>query len=234
MAEIREKIAKLLALADSPNEGEARAALLKARELMAQYKLRPEECVKADKLKVKKERTAVQCSKTKYSWAIELSAIIAGHYCCKAFYSHRSGERMYTIGFVGLEDDFDVCMKIFLYAFDCVKRRADEVFRKDDLIYTPNYRRSMAEAYGFGFCAGLSDAFKAQEREKGQEWGLVLVVPKEVEDATADMKDGGAFVDFDLSRGEEMGYALEGFKDGSKFDPTHRIDKARKDHALLQ
>ena len=36
---IKDKIAKLLALAESPNENEARAALLKARELMAEHKL---------------------------------------------------------------------------------------------------------------------------------------------------------------------------------------------------
>ncbi len=44
---IKDKIAKLLALAESPNENEARAALLKARELMAGHKLRPEEIKKA-------------------------------------------------------------------------------------------------------------------------------------------------------------------------------------------
>lgn len=43
---IKDKIAKLLALAESPNENEARAALLKARELMAEHKLRPEEIKK--------------------------------------------------------------------------------------------------------------------------------------------------------------------------------------------
>ena len=41
---IKDKIAKLLALAESPNENEAKAALLKARELMAEHdgiKMRP-------------------------------------------------------------------------------------------------------------------------------------------------------------------------------------------------
>lgn len=41
---IKERIAKLLALAESPNENEAKAALLKARALMVQHKFRPEEC----------------------------------------------------------------------------------------------------------------------------------------------------------------------------------------------
>ena len=44
---IKDKIAKLLALAESPNENEAKAALLKARELMAEHKLRPEDVKKA-------------------------------------------------------------------------------------------------------------------------------------------------------------------------------------------
>lgn len=38
-ADYKEKIRKLLALAESPNEHEARAALLKARQLMAEHKL---------------------------------------------------------------------------------------------------------------------------------------------------------------------------------------------------
>ena len=37
--DIKGKIRHLLALAESPNENEARAALLKARELMARHKL---------------------------------------------------------------------------------------------------------------------------------------------------------------------------------------------------
>lgn len=38
---IKDKIAKLLALAESPNENEAKAALLKARELMAETSSAP-------------------------------------------------------------------------------------------------------------------------------------------------------------------------------------------------
>ena len=40
----KDKIRKLLALAESPEEAEARAALLKARKLMAEHKLREEDC----------------------------------------------------------------------------------------------------------------------------------------------------------------------------------------------
>ena len=39
MKDYKDKIKKLLALAESNNEHEARAALLKAKELMAEYKI---------------------------------------------------------------------------------------------------------------------------------------------------------------------------------------------------
>ena len=49
----KEKIRKLLALAESPVEAEARAALLKARQLMAEHKLTERECREAEKQAVK-------------------------------------------------------------------------------------------------------------------------------------------------------------------------------------
>ena len=49
---IRDRIAKLLALSESPTEHEAKAALLKARELMATHKPRPEDILDAKEQKV--------------------------------------------------------------------------------------------------------------------------------------------------------------------------------------
>lgn len=88
---IKDKIAKLLALAESPNENEAKAALLKARELMAEHKLRPEEVVKADKVKVIREVLDVTCTAMTNPWAVSLSAIIAEHYCCRAYRNRGAG-----------------------------------------------------------------------------------------------------------------------------------------------
>ena len=233
MNNIKDKIAKLLALAESPNENEAQAALLKARELMAQHKLRPEECQKTENIKVRKETVNVSCSKTKYHWAVDLSAIIASHYCCRAFRNHRRGERTYTIGLVGLEDDFEICKRIFLYAFDCCKARSDELFKENADYYTPKYRRALAEAYGTGFCSGLQKALDRQTEEKKQEWGLVLVVPKAVDDAMSRMKNGGVFKEADLDGGRKRQYMAMGYYDGERFDPKHRIENARPERAAL-
>ena len=53
MADYKDKIRKLLALAQSPEEAEAKAALLRARELMAPHKLSEADFVEEKKQAVR-------------------------------------------------------------------------------------------------------------------------------------------------------------------------------------
>ena len=82
---ITEKISRLLALAASPYEAEARAALLKARQLMAEHKLCPEDITPPERQRVIKESTGVTSTKMSSPWAVQLSAIIGEHYCCRHY-----------------------------------------------------------------------------------------------------------------------------------------------------
>lgn len=75
---IKDKIAKLLALAESPNENEAKAALLKARELMAEHKLRPEDVKKAKKEKVIRKVLDITCTAMTNPWAASLLRCCCG------------------------------------------------------------------------------------------------------------------------------------------------------------
>lgn len=209
MIEIKDKIAKLLALADSPNENEAKAALLKAREMMAKHKLLPEEIRKAEDAKVIKRTIDITCTKMTNTWAVQLSAIVAGHYCCKAFRNHRSGEKKVTIGFVGLEDDFEICVRIFRYAFDCVESRCKAIKAEYKDLYTATYLRQITNAYGYGFCSGLKEAFHKQDKEHKQEWGLVLVTPQAVEDVMKDIGKPSSYGKADFSE-NNIQFAREG------------------------
>ena len=215
---IREKIANLLALSESPNEHEAKAALLKARELMAKHKLKPEECTKTENVKVIRERVGVFCTTMTDPWAVELSVIVAEHYCCRAYRVKGFGMKRNEIGFIGLEDDFEVCKRIFLYAYDCVVSALKLEIERYSWDQPGDYRRR-CNAYGWGFAAGVKAAFEAQEEEH-QEWGLVLAVPKAVDDSIADMKKGKAF-----GKVEDGENALKwrGYQAGREFDPTNKL-----------
>lgn len=215
---IQDKIAKLLALAESPEPEEAKTALLRARELMAKHKLRPEECVKAGDAKVIREELGVTCTAMTNPWACSLSAVIAEHYCCQAFRNRVGRQKTVTIGLVGLEDDFEVAKRIFLYAYDCVISAIKHDIKKDPLD-PPGTYRERCNAYGWGFVSGVSAAFRDQEEEH-KDWGLVLVVPQAVTDSMADM---GKKTTFGKAKNNHADYGAAGYAAGRKFDPTHHL-----------
>ena len=110
----REKIKKLLALAESPNEHEAKAALLKAKELMAEHKLSELDVKDAGKKEVKEVLLEGMQASTRHNpWIIPLSTVIGENYCCKAFNNKYSGKQLRTIGFVGFEEDVQICEQVF-------------------------------------------------------------------------------------------------------------------------
>ena len=229
MADIKDKIAKLLALAESPNEAEAKAALLKARELMAKNKLTPEECQKQKNQKVVKDFTDIQCTAMTNPWAASLSAVIADNYCCRAINRKRKGYKTATIGFIGLEDDFEICKRIFLYAYDCIASTCKREIKRNHWDDRGTYRKAV-NAYGWGFCEGLHDAFKAQKAEH-QEWGLVMVTPQAVVEEADGLGKPRAIgrneVDMDA-----LGARQKGYRDGLKFDPNSRLE-GRPERAQL-
>lgn len=219
----KSKIRKLLALAESPVEAEAKAALLKARQLMAEHKLREEDCKEPEKLKVKKALVGVTCTKRLNGWMVDLSAIIAESHCCTAFRSKRYGMQTVEIGFIGFEDDFEVCERIFKYAVDCVLAHCKAMRKEYRDIYTGKHLGKMCDAYGYGFARGVSELFERQTQEN-QEWGLVLVIPQEVKDMAAEIGEGSAFKEVTAPEHmSELQAMREGYEDGQEFDPAKRL-----------
>lgn len=126
----KEKIKKLLALAESPNENEAKSALLKARELMAEHKLTEADCKEAGKRKAKEIITEWTSSKRRDPWITLLAEVIAQNHSCIAFFQRLPGKQTAYTGFIGIEDDVELCAQIFDYAAKCVQARINE-FKKD-------------------------------------------------------------------------------------------------------
>lgn len=216
----REKIRKLLSLAESPNEHEAKAALLKARQLMAEHKLTERDCKDAEKQEVKDIRTNITCSKRRNPWIIDLSAIIGENYCCRGYRTHGYGRQTQEIGFVGFEDDVEICVEIFKYAVDCVLSGVKRI-RQENACYSTQYAKRLSDSFGYGFVRGVAEAFEKQQEANEAGWGLVLVAPKEVQEATQHWKSEK----FQARTAEEIsaGVYTRGYYEGKEFDPTKRI-----------
>lgn len=219
----KEKIRKLLALAESPVEAEAKAALLKARQLMAEHKLTERDCKEAEKQAVRDVRTDITCSKRREPWIIPLSATIGENYCCKGYRNRRYGEQTNTVGFIGLEDDVEVCVAIFKYAVNCIRAGVKNIKREYSgyPAYLSKLIKRECDSYGYGFVLGIQEAFKKQEEENRQEWGLVLVMPKEVKEASQHL----GHEQFKSRAEESISYDAyrQGYSDGKEFDPTRRL-----------
>ena len=232
MADIKDKISKLLALAESPNENEARLALLKARELMAQYKLEPEDISRERSDKVMRELLDIKCTKMTNDWIPTLASLISTHYCCKAYLFREAHSRTSQIGLIGLEDDFEICKKIILYATECVMSGIRKI-QKDPYSPAGKHRRD-CNAYGWGFVSGLREAYEKQDAEN-QEWGLVMVVPKPVTDEIRNICGNSKPKPYGNGRveGSSLKHAQSGYEAGKSFDPKHRIENGIEPAELL-
>ena len=218
------KIKKLLALAESPVEAEAQAALLKAREMMAKHKLSERDLKDVGKREVKDIELEITCSKRRDPWIVNLSGVIAENYCCKGYRRHSPGSQTQRMGFIGFEDDVEICVVVFKYAVDCVLARIKEIrkeYKQQGL--QADYIKKMCDSYGYGFVCGTNKAFKKQQEEKQQEWGLVLVTPKEVQEASAHWSQHKFNARAAQSENLHKSAFNSGYADGKRLDPKHRL-----------
>lgn len=214
MADYKKKIKDLLALAESPNEHEARAALLKARELMAKHKISDKDLSDVKNQEVRQEKTGITYSVRRDPWINELASVIAENHCCRNFQYRAKKKQTAEIAFIGFEEDLEICMEIFKYAVECIRSVTDKYRKKRNV--------KVADGYGYGFILGLMNAYENQQKEKG--WGLVLVTPEEVNNATKNM--GFKSMTKKKLDDSDVNAFKEGLKDGRKFSMEKRLKGA--------
>lgn len=125
---ILDKVKKLLALAgNNPSEEEAKAAALKAQELIAQYNLQLAdlgEAAEEEKLMFKYFETGVD-----KAWKYDLSSVVARNFRCRVTWF---GKR--ELGFYGFETDASVACEVFEFLFKTCEKRsrytADKAYRE--------------------------------------------------------------------------------------------------------
>lgn len=215
MDNYKEKIKKLLALAGSNNEHEARAAMLKAREIMARYKLTEVDLEEKGNRKIKTINTGILYTSRTGLWITHLQKVIAENYCCTTSVGRITKQKM-EVHFTGFEDDLEICKEVFQYAVDTVLHTTEQIKKKKHL--SAMEIRSECLSYGIGFAEGCKEAFANQGEEN---WGLVMVVPQEVKDEAARISCGTRKVSTSCGRNQEQ-YS-KGFEDGKNFKPSRSI-----------
>ena len=130
---IKKRIKKLLALSKSPNENEAMAALQKAQELMAEYRITEAECVYTS--------ATVKATKRESAWRSVLANAIAPLYACETFQNVSSGEMI----FYGEAFDCFMAKEMYGYLSRTIDRMVKQNVRKrNTLKYKNQYRFGIA------------------------------------------------------------------------------------------
>lgn len=214
MADIREKIRNLFDLASSDNEHEAKAALLKAQELMVKHKLSEKDINLIKKQEVRTINTGLKYSTANNSYILGLTEVIAGNYCCVKYATRNYKAKTREMVIAGLEEDVEICMQVLQKAVQTIMANEKKLtYRKG---YTNKEKKIVKSSYEKGFVKGLDEMFRLQKKSNEAEWGLVLVIPEEVKSVTEGMKKSNFR---QKNNGYDNDAYLRGKEDGSQFNP---------------
>lgn len=177
--DIRDKIKKLLALATSSNENEAKAALLKAKKLMMDHKISEAEVQDLNE----QELVHLQCDNVRWTtdsgeiWITSLVDLIADNHLCSCSWFTPKGKRTHVLYIHGLGTDVELCKSVIEYAVGFVRGRI-KIEQRRRVTSDP---KAVAASYARGFILGMELMYDEQKDEH-PEWGLVVSKPQEVDE----------------------------------------------------
>lgn len=211
--EVIDKVSKLFALGESDNEHEAQSAIAMAQKLMAKYHLEISDvkCNSTDS-KLVHEWTN---NSVAGSWVATLAITIANEMRCKVL---ASAGRTMDIKFVGFEEDVAMCKHVFNFAVDFVHKNG--ISKSIEYRKEHGTAKGFRESYAYGFINGLQEQYDANKKSNKEDWGLVLVTPKEVEDKVNELSRGKRTLRQNVSRTDAY---ESGKEDGKKYTHAERI-----------
>lgn len=233
---IKEKIRKLLNLSgDNPSDAESFSALQKAQELMAMYKIERGDISDEEQKKCVKKKTMLSYgTRSSDHYIADLAEIIADNFCCIYYMSTVRGSRTHTICFMGMEDDVEIATEVLYVANRYIVQGYNRVYkdlsREYGADYVPaKYFNPAKTGYIKGYLKGLKLALESQ-KEKNQEWGLVLVVPQEAKN----FFDSLNHVSYNPTCHTDHTYFNQGFNDGTQFHLDDKIGNRESSGNLTQ
>lgn len=172
MEKIKERIQRLLALANDANDHESHTALLKAQELMIKHNLEEADFyIPSKEVQPFVEDRIILKGKPQL-WLYNLAKIIARNFKVKYYY--RPYHNGVEIRFLGIENDVDVAEITFNYALASVKYCAREFMQLKHIKRKYKRKYELRKDYIAGYLQGLDVKFKEQVQSNSYELALVL------------------------------------------------------------
>lgn len=168
---IIQTIKKVLELSkNNPSEEEAKAAALKAQELLAKYHI---DMAEIEELGESDDIVEITVNVPSKKWKYRLAHIVAKNFRCKHFYYGKG-----ILVFYGHKTDAEVAAETYKYLFNMgnifAGREVDKVFAKTGT------SAGVYNSFVSGFCDGVSEVLDTQCT------ALMIVTPQDVVDAFAE------------------------------------------------
>lgn len=209
---ILNKIKNLLDLSTSPNEHEAKAAALKAQELMAKYDIDSQSVV--DTTSYIDEICHIFCeSDGKHSmkkWKVLLAPVIADNFRCKLYFHGNS------VVFYGYKRDAEIASEVFKFLFTTGNKLAVRYYNACKK--AGKSTKGIMNTYLSGFAAGVKEDLEKQCT------ALMIITPKEVTDQFEDLSKNWETKRFSMSRAADAEAFATGKKEGKSVSAGKHIE----------
>lgn len=154
---IEDKIKKLLDLAGSPNEHEAKLALSRARELMAKYCITlTEETKEPQSITSEIYTPPIRLTSYNFKYCASITHVLCAHFGTFVLIERNSALRVYG---------FPRSLKLAKYGFDSIFNQLNTAFK---IGYAKERSLTFSEAFWFGASQGIANKFTLKKADRSE------------------------------------------------------------------
>ena len=216
---ILRRVKGLLKVAEgNANMEESHTAFLQAQRMMIKYGVDPSEITDDEEMKDVLTKAGSNYKRL-FWWERQLAHIVAKNFRCKDYYNGRyfegKSQIQRQIRFMGIEGEVLLANAMFSLVVDAIQFYTNRYIKANNISGSRAYTMQEKNDYMKGFICGLEDKF--EEQIVTQEWGLVLVIPKEVEVKYKEVVTGKSIPMSIPETGSYESYR-KGYEDGNAID----------------
>lgn len=227
------RIKRLLATAEGEaNINESHTAFLLAQEMMVKYGVDPHELTEDEEILEVLEMQGTEYKRL-YWYERKLAGIVSRNFRCKYYYRSKHVEGKLQIQrrivFMGTEQDVELATAMYRLVVSAIEYYTQR-YVKVNGIGIRSHTQSLKNDYMSGFISGLDKKF--EEQIQTQEWGLVLVIPKEVEEKYDEIVTGKG-IPMTIPQVESQESYRQGYEDGHSIDYKKETIDERTDEQYV-
>lgn len=225
---ILKKIKGLLAIAnDEQNDEESQSAFLLAQKLMIKHQISMSEIDTLNNDSPSIDEGQVTAHKKLFWWERSLATIISKNFKVKNFLhsiKKGGGQAKRAIMFMGLEDDVILAKEMYILAYDAIvlyaNRYVEQYYTETGKARSRRLTGEVKDSYILGFINGLTKKFDEQLASLKKEYGLMVLVPKEVEEKFEIKLGNAPRLSVSIPNATKSNAYATGYTDGNSIDYT--------------